>query len=124
MAGGQGSALGSGPIPDAADSRKGQVFFHFPPFLLHLASAGWIFIHTKYTFSIDKCVLNVYNNSQKGDIMKQRDLIKKLEAAGFVFERHGGNHDVYRRENEIENIPRHKEIDERLARAILRKWGI
>ncbi|RZT02917.1 type II toxin-antitoxin system HicA family toxin [Cuneatibacter caecimuris] len=56
--------------------------------------------------------------------MKQRDLIKKLEAVGFVFERHGGNHDVYRRENEIENIPRHKEIDERLARAILRKWGI
>lgn len=56
--------------------------------------------------------------------MKQRDLIKKLEAVGFVFERHGGNHDVYRRGNEIENIPRHKEIDERLARAILRKWGI
>lgn len=22
--------------------------------------------------------------------MKQRDLIKKLEAAGFIFERHGG----------------------------------
>lgn len=56
--------------------------------------------------------------------MKQRDLIKKLEAVGFVFERHGGNHDVYRRGNEIENIPRHKEIDERLARAILHKWGI
>lgn len=27
--------------------------------------------------------------------MKQRELVKKLEAAGFVFERHGGNHDVY-----------------------------
>ena len=27
--------------------------------------------------------------------MKQRDLIKKLEAAGFTLERHGGNHDVY-----------------------------
>ena len=25
--------------------------------------------------------------------MKQRDLIKKLEAAGFTLERHGGNHD-------------------------------
>lgn len=27
--------------------------------------------------------------------MKQRDLIKALEASGFVFERHGGNHDIY-----------------------------
>ena len=26
--------------------------------------------------------------------MKQRNLIKKLEEAGFVFERHGGNHDI------------------------------
>lgn len=34
--------------------------------------------------------------------MKQRDLIKKLEGIGFNFERHGGNHDVYRRGSEIE----------------------
>ena len=27
--------------------------------------------------------------------MKQRDLIKKLEDGGFVFERHGSNHDIY-----------------------------
>lgn len=27
--------------------------------------------------------------------MKQRDLVKKLEAAGFEFVRHGGNHDIY-----------------------------
>ena len=39
--------------------------------------------------------------------MKQRELIKKLEAAGF-----------------IEQIPRHKEINEMLAKAILRKWGL
>ena len=29
--------------------------------------------------------------------MKQRDLIKKLRDAGFEFERHGGNHDIYKR---------------------------
>lgn len=29
--------------------------------------------------------------------MKQKDLIKKLEEEGFVFEGHGGNHDIYRR---------------------------
>lgn len=51
--------------------------------------------------------------------MKQRDLIKKLEAGGFVFDHHGSNHDIYRRgENEFETVERHKEIPERLAQAI------
>jgi len=56
--------------------------------------------------------------------MKQRDLIKKLESAGFKFVRHGSNHDVYMRGNDKEEIPRHREINERLAKAILRKWGL
>lgn len=56
--------------------------------------------------------------------MKQRDLIKKLEDAGFQFYRYGGNHDVYIRNGEIEKIPRHKEINEQLAKAIIRKWGL
>ena len=56
--------------------------------------------------------------------MKQRDLIKKLEAAGFQFDRHGGNHDIYKRGDDREKIPRHREINESLAKAILRKWGL
>lgn len=36
--------------------------------------------------------------------MKQRDLIKKLEDGGFVFERHGSNHDVYVRGTERESL--------------------
>ena len=60
----------------------------------------------------------------KEAFMKQRELIKKLEAAGFEFSRHGGNHDVYVRGSDIEQIPRHKEINEMLAKAILRKWGL
>lgn len=56
--------------------------------------------------------------------MKQRDLIKKLESIGFSFSRHGSNHDVYKRENDEEQIPRHREINEKLARAILKKWGL
>lgn len=56
--------------------------------------------------------------------MKQRDLIKKLESIGFQFERHGSRHDIYSRGSNKEEIPRHKEIDERLAKAILRKWGL
>lgn len=56
--------------------------------------------------------------------MKQRDLVKKLESIGFRFERHGSRHDIYSRGSNKEEIPRHKEIDERLAKAILRKWGL
>lgn len=56
--------------------------------------------------------------------MKQRDIIRKLEAAGFEFARHGGNHDIYKRGDDEEKIPRHREINERLAKAILRKWGL
>lgn len=44
--------------------------------------------------------------------MKQRDLVKKLEDCGFVFERCGSNHDVYIRGMNREEVPRHKEIDE------------
>ena len=53
--------------------------------------------------------------------MKRRILIKLLEKGGFTFERHGSNHDVYVRGNEREEIPRHKEISERLAYAILKR---
>ena len=52
---------------------------------------------------------------------KQRDLVKKLEDAGFIFERHGSNHDIYVRDEEKEEVPRHKEIDERLAKAIIKR---
>lgn len=56
--------------------------------------------------------------------MKQRDLIKKLEDAGFIFDRHGGNHDIYKRDKDIEKVPRHNEVNENLARMILRKWKL
>lgn len=82
-----------------------------------------------------RCVCSVYNiltnthflciiNTRGGTRMKRRDLIKKLEKVGFEFERHGGNHDIYRRGSDIEKIPRHSEINELLAKAILRKWGL
>ena len=56
--------------------------------------------------------------------MKRRDLIKKFIEAGFEFERHGGKHDVYKRGNDEEQIPRHREINETLAKALIRKWGL
>lgn len=56
--------------------------------------------------------------------MKQRDLIKKLEDAGFKLDRHGANHDIYKRGTDEEKVPRHREINEKLAKGILRKWGL
>lgn len=56
--------------------------------------------------------------------MKRKDLIRKLEEAGFRFERNGGNHDIYRRGNKTEAVERHKEIPEYLARKILKRNGI
>lgn len=53
--------------------------------------------------------------------MKKRDLEKRLQENGWMFLRHGGNHDVWTDGNRIEPIPRHKEINERLAKAIIRK---
>ena len=56
--------------------------------------------------------------------MKQRDLIKKLVDAGFRFKEHGGNHDTYIRGKDIEQVPRHTEINEITAKKILKKWGL
>ena len=57
-------------------------------------------------------------------MMKQMELIKKLEKAGFEFARHGGDHDIYVRGTDVEQVPRHKEIKENLAKAIIRKWSL
>lgn len=56
--------------------------------------------------------------------MKRKDLIKKLEQAGFKFMAHGGNHDKYRRGDVTEQVPRHNEIAENLAKKILKRNGI
>lgn len=56
--------------------------------------------------------------------MKQRDLVKKLEDAGFTFKEHGGNHDTYKRGDDTEQVPRHKEINEVTAKKILKKWNL
>jgi len=56
--------------------------------------------------------------------MKTKDFIKLLERNGWVFKRHGGNHDVYVKGNEREAIPRHRELDEELAKALIKRRGL
>ncbi len=53
--------------------------------------------------------------------MKKRALEKKLLKCGWWFERHGGNHDIWTNGKISEPIPRHNEINELLAKKILRK---
>lgn len=56
--------------------------------------------------------------------MKRRDLIKKLEAAGYKIDR-DGNHTIYEKENSRPvQVPKHREINEYTARAILKAAGL
>lgn len=56
--------------------------------------------------------------------MKRKDLEKRLTKAGFVLVRHGGKHDVFQRRKDQEQLPRHTEINELLAKAIIKKWNL
>lgn len=56
--------------------------------------------------------------------MKRKDLIKLFEKNGWKFEREGGNHTVYTNGKDSEVIPRHGEINERLAKALIRKHNL
>jgi mRNA interferase HicA len=51
--------------------------------------------------------------------VKRRDLERRLQALGWRLLRHGGRHDVWTDGEREEALPRHAEIAERLARAIL-----
>lgn len=53
--------------------------------------------------------------------MKRRDLIKLLEDKGFKLIRNGTNHDIYKRGTVTEPIPRHREVDEDLAKEIIKR---
>ena len=57
--------------------------------------------------------------------MKRRDLIKKLESNGYRLDRDDGNHSIYEKDGcRPVQIPRHREINENTARAILKAAGI
>lgn len=52
--------------------------------------------------------------------MKARDLKNKLKVLGWWLKREGANHEIWTNGTIDEPIPRHKEINENLARKILR----
>jgi len=58
--------------------------------------------------------------------MKRLDLIRHIESHGCVLLRQGSNHTIYFNpaNNRVTAIPRHREINEFLARKISRDLGI
>lgn len=58
--------------------------------------------------------------------MKRIDLIRKLEEGGCLLIRHGGRHDWYRNPETgaSQPISRHREIEDFLAKHILKKLKI
>jgi len=56
--------------------------------------------------------------------MKRRDLIKILEDNGWYMKRHGTNHDIYTDGKRREEVPRHTEVNEKLAKAIIKRNGL
>jgi len=54
--------------------------------------------------------------------MKRKDLIKKISTSGCLLLRHGARHDLYGnpKTGKKQPIPRHGEIDENLAKHIIR----
>ncbi|MCL1819639.1 MAG: type II toxin-antitoxin system HicA family toxin [Oscillospiraceae bacterium] len=56
--------------------------------------------------------------------MKRKDIIKKLEAAGYKLDR-TGNHAIYEKYGSRPvQVPNHREINENTARQILRDTGL
>jgi mRNA interferase HicA len=55
--------------------------------------------------------------------MKQRDLIRLFENNGWTLERYS-KHIIYKKDGQTEEIPHHKEINERLAKAIIKRRGL
>ena len=55
--------------------------------------------------------------------MKRQELIKILEKLGCELVRHGGKHDWYQNKTTgvYQPIPRHTEINENLAKSIIKK---
>lgn len=53
--------------------------------------------------------------------MKRKDLIKLFERNGWYFAREGSNHTIYTNGKKYETIPRHGEVKENLAKAIIKR---
>jgi len=56
--------------------------------------------------------------------VKRKDLVKLFEKNGWYFLRDGGRHDIYTDGQKTEPIPCRREINETLAKALIKKHGL
>lgn len=57
--------------------------------------------------------------------MKHRDLVNALEAAGYTLARDDGDHAIYTKPGcRPVQVPRHREVNEYTAKAILKAAGV
>jgi mRNA interferase HicA len=56
--------------------------------------------------------------------MKTKDLTDMMERNGWKFKRHGSDHDIYVKGKDRESIVRHRETDEELAKAIIKRRNL
>ena len=55
--------------------------------------------------------------------MKHQKLIAGIQKAGFWLKRHGAEHDIYTNGHISVTVPRHKDVNENTAKAILKTVG-
>ncbi len=56
--------------------------------------------------------------------MKRKDLMKRFKVKKWWVAREGANHTVMTNGTDFEVVPRHAEISEALARAIIKRRGL
>ena len=56
--------------------------------------------------------------------MKRQKFLKLLKRNGWYLLRHGASHDIYTDGTSIEPVPRHAELNEMLAEAIIKRRNL
>ena len=73
----------------------------------------------RFFFNLDTMRINTYNDNREG--ANEKTLFAK---AGWYLKRNGSQHDIYTNGVDSEAVPRHPDINERLAKALIKKWGL
>ena len=73
-------------------------------------------IHVGLIYLLTLVHIFVYN---KG--IKKRNIEKRLKKCGWWFERHGGNHDIWTNGEFRIPVPRHRKVNKRAAKGIIKE---
>lgn len=75
--------------------------------------------------TIDIYALKAYNIDMKGDEQHEAGRLDcTVGKNGWRLKRNGAGHDIYTNGKECETVPRHRELNENLAKAIIKRRGL